>query len=275
MPELKIAIETLSLRQPFKKALQTAAQLGAAAVEIDVRNELRVEEFSQTALRQLRKMLEDLNLKVSAVTFPTRGGYDESRDLDRRLAATRSAMKFAYEVGARVVVNQIGQVPDDPPNPQGDFPPGDLPEENLPQGDLLIESLMNLSDYGQRVGAFFAVRTGNGSAEHLARLIDRLPEESLGVSLDPGALIVQGETPQDAISILGRRILHVHANDAVRDLSPGRATEVTLGRGSADFPALLGALEEFNYRGWFTIERRDGDNPIGEIGDAVKYLRSL
>ena len=57
MPELKIAIETLSLRQPFKKALQTAAQLGAAAVEIDVRNELRMDEFSQTALRQLRTWL--------------------------------------------------------------------------------------------------------------------------------------------------------------------------------------------------------------------------
>ncbi len=232
MPELKIAIETLSLRQPFKKALQTASQLGAAAVEIDVRNELRMDEFSRTALRQLRKMLDDLNLKVSAVNFPTRGGYDESRDLDRRLTATRSAMKFAYEVGARVVVNQIGQIPTDPPDPQG----------NLPQGNLLIESLTNLSAYGQRVGAFFAVRTGNGPAEHLARLIDHLPEESLGVSLDPRALIVQGETLQDAISILGRRILHVHANDAVRDLSLGRAIEVTLGRGSADFPALLGAL---------------------------------
>ncbi len=260
MPELKIAIETLSLRQPLKRALRTAAQLGADAVTIDARREVRVDDFSQTAPRQLRKLLDDLNLRVAAVNFPTRGGYDEPRDLERRIAATRTAMEFAYKIGARVVVNKIGQIPDDP---------------HSDQASPLIDSLTNLATHGDRVGAVFAVRTVDGSAENLAQLIDALPEGAIGASLDPRALIIHGETPHEAVAQLGPHIRHVHVNDAVRDLAVGRAIEVTLGRGSADLPALLGALEEFNYRGWFSIERHDCDDPVGEIGDAVQYLRSL
>ena len=56
---------------------------------------------------------------------------------------------------------------------------------------------------------------------------------------------------------LGRECLHVHACDAVRDLSRGQAFEVELGRGSADLPGLLGRLTEFDYPGWVTIERQN------------------
>jgi sugar phosphate isomerase/epimerase len=70
-------------------------------------------------------------------------------------------------------------------------------------------------------------------------------------------------------------VLHVHACDAVRDLGQGRAIDVELGRGSADLPALLGQLAEFNYSGWVTIERREAADPVAEIGNAVAYLRSL
>ena len=59
----------------------------------------------------------------------------------------------------------------------------------------------------------------------------------------------------EAVEALGPRILHVHARDGVRDLARGRGLEVPLGRGSADFPGLLGALENFSYRGYFTIAR--------------------
>ncbi len=108
MLKLKTAIRLESLRQPFKKALVTAAEIGAEGVEINGRTEFRASEMSRTAIRHLRKMLADLNLKVSAVHFPTRRGFGESADLDRRIEATKSAMVMAYELGCNVVVNKIG-----------------------------------------------------------------------------------------------------------------------------------------------------------------------
>jgi len=260
VPALKIGIQLTSLRLPFRKALVVAAQLGATGVEIDARQELRPEELSQTGLRELRKLLEELSLRVVAVRFQTRRGYDVADDLERRVAATKAAMKFAADLRAPIVVNQIGRVPSEP---------------DTPAWNLLVDTLTDLSGYGQHIGAVLAAQTGSEPGPDLARLLAVLPPQGVGVDLDPGNLIVNGYSPREAIESLGSSILHVHARDGVRDLGRGRGLEVPLGRGSADFPALLGSLEEHAYRGYFTVVRDSSDDPQFEIGEAVKYLKSL
>src|SRR3954470_8138551 len=87
MLQIKLGIELASLKLPLKKGLLTARELGAEAVEIDVRQELRPDELTQTALRQVRKTLDDLNLRVSAVSFRTRRGYATVEDLEPRIDA--------------------------------------------------------------------------------------------------------------------------------------------------------------------------------------------
>jgi sugar phosphate isomerase/epimerase len=105
--------------------------------------------------------------------------------------------------------------------------------------------------------------------------LESLTEGTLLVNLDPGNLIINGFSPLEAVDAPGPHIAHVHAKDAVRDLAQGRGLEVALGRGSADFPNVLGALEEHGYRGYFTIERENAADPVREIGFAVQYLRNL
>jgi sugar phosphate isomerase/epimerase len=258
--ELKIGIQLAGLRLPFKKALHTAADLGAQAVEIDARREVHPHELGQTGLRQLRKMLDDRNLRVSAITFRTRRGYNVSEGLDRRVAATKEAMKFAYDMGAAVVVNHIGRVPHEP---QG------------PEWDLLVQVLSEIGHYGQHVGVWLAAETGSEDGADLARLIAALPPGSLAVNLDPGNLVVNGFSVRGAIQTVGPHVMHVHAKDGVRDLAQGRGVEVPVGRGSVDFAELIGSLEEHEYRGYYTIERENSPDPVFEIGQAVKYLRSL
>jgi sugar phosphate isomerase/epimerase len=258
--ELKIGIQLASLRRPFKEALHTAAELGAQAVEIDARSEVQPRELAQTGLRQLRRMLDDRNLRICAVTFRTRRGYNVAAELDRRVAATKEAMKFAYELGAAVVVNQIGRVPS---------------EGQGPEWDLLVEVLTEIGRYGQHVGAWLAAETGSEEGADLARLIAALPPGSIGVNLDPGNLAVNGFSVRAAVQALGPHIMHVHAKDGVRDLAQGRGVEVPLGRGSVDFAELIGTLEEHEYRGYYTIERENAADPVLEIGHAVKYLRNL
>ena len=103
VPNVKIGIQTRSLRQPLRQALRTAARLGADGVEIDARTELRPGELSRTGLREFHKLLDDLNLRVSAVAFPTRRGYDVPDDLERRVLATQAAMRFAATLRTDVV----------------------------------------------------------------------------------------------------------------------------------------------------------------------------
>jgi sugar phosphate isomerase/epimerase len=259
MPSLKIGIQTRSLRQPLKQALRTAARLGADGVEIDARNELRPGELSGTGLRELHKLLEDLNLRVSAVAFPTRRGYDDPDDVERRVQATQNALRFARDLRADVVINRVGQVP---------------AESNDPRFVRLVEALTAIGMHGERVGARLAAQTGSDPPQDLARLIAALPEQTVGVDLHPTNLILGGQAPRDAVDVLGPYVLHVHACDAVRDAT-GRSREVELGRGTADLPELLGRLTEFDYRGWVTIERRESVDPISEVENALAFLRSL
>ena len=260
MPALKIGIQLASLRQPFKQALLTANRLGAQAVEIDARREVKPVELTQSALRQIRKTFEDLNLRVSAVRYQTRRGYDVADALEDRVAGTKSAMKMAQMLGANVVVNQVGRVPE---------------KADSPEWNLLVQALTDIGNHGQHYGALLAAETGTESGSDLARLLAAIPRGTIGVDLNPGNLIVNGHSPLEVVETVGDAILHVHASDGVRDLARGRGIEVPLGRGSADYPALLGALEERNYRGYFTIQRTGAEDPVFESGQAINYLRSL
>jgi sugar phosphate isomerase/epimerase len=257
---LRIGIQLASLKQPFKQALMTASRLGAQAVEVDAREEIRPKELTQTALRQLRKLLEDLNLRICAVTFRTRRGYGDEEELERRIDATKAAMQMAYSLGASVVINQIGAIPT---------------ESEGPTWDRLKMSLDDLGRYGQRVGAMLAAETGAESGPDLARLIAALPEGALGIDFNPGNLIMNSHSVEEAAEALGRNVLHVHATDAVRDLARRRGIEVEMGRGSVDFASLLAQLEEHGYQGYITVKRERSSNAIAEISQAVEYLKEV
>ncbi len=260
MTAVRIGIQTRSLAQPLRKAVVTAARLGAQGVEIDARSELPSSELSRTGLREFRKLLDDLDLRVSAISFPTRRGFDTLEDLERRILATQAAMRMASDLGARVVIVRIGRVA--------------ASAEETSQV-LLKDSLQALGAYGDRVGARLAAQTIDQIPQDLARLLEELPEQSMGVDFHPSGLLHGGHSVVDAVETLGAHVLHVHACDAVRDVAARRAVDVELGRGSANLPEVLGRLTEFDYRGWVTIERRDAADPVDEIENAVAYLRSI
>jgi sugar phosphate isomerase/epimerase len=257
---LKVGIQTRSLGQPLRQALRTAARLGAEGIEIDARSELPPGELSRTGLREFHKLLDDLNLRVSAVAFPTRRGYDAAENLERRVAATQAAMRFARELRADVVINRVGVVPSDSADSRFVH---------------MVEALTAVGAFGHRVGVRLAAQTSGETPQNLARLIAALPEQTLGIDLHPSGMIFAGASPQEAVELLGPRVLHVHACDAVRESAGGRGREVERGRGMAEFPELLGRLSELDYSGWVTIERREAADPVADIENAVAYLRAI
>ena len=109
----------------------------------------------------------------------------------------------------------------------------------------------------------------------LGRSSSHSPTGVSAVDFDPGSLLINGESPSEAVRLLGPHIRHVRATDGVRDLAQGRGIETQLGRGAADFPDLAAMLEEQQYRGWFTIQRRHADDPVNEIAQSIQYLRSM
>ena len=255
---VRIAIQTKCLAQPLRQALHTAGRLEADGVQIDLRQELSVADLSDTALRQLRKMLDDLNLRVGSVAFPTRRGFDNPDQLERRIEATLQAMHGASRLGSRVILLMLGS----PPAPE------------TAERATLLEALGTLSALGNRIGVELALQTTATPVE-LEELLGELPEGALGLNLNPADLVVSGRSPREFAERLGARVVHLAANDAVRGFGSSGGSDVELGRGAADFPELLAILEEHGYRGWATIERRESRQPVVDVENAVRFLRSL
>jgi sugar phosphate isomerase/epimerase len=255
-----IGIQLASLRMPLKQALLTASQLGARGVEIDARNMLKPQELSRTGVRHLRKILDDLNLRVCAIGFQTRRGYDVLEQLEQRIDGTKRAMDMAFQLGAQVVVNHVGAVPAEP---QG------------ASWETMFQALADIGRHGQHTGVWLAAETGSEDGQRLKALIEALPSGALAVNFDPGNLVVNGHSPRDALGLLADHVRHVHATDGVRDLAQNRGLSTSLGRGTVDFPELIGALEEHQYRGYYTVEREPSANVVTEIAHAVRYLAAI
>lgn len=308
----------------LRKALLTVASMGATSVELCGRRLVDVSQLSDTGVRTLRKMLDDLNLQIASIRFPTRYGFDRVEDLDQRVDATKVAMRTAYRLGAPLVVNQIGPVPKPPVRQQagtsssrdestsvqsgealhlgqmpisGEMPPAGMSVEQAaqwalssqasggegsqgitdPRWDIMRSVLDDLGRYGAKVGAFFAAETGTEPGAHLAELIDTSAEAYVAVALNPGQLIINRYSVSEAVSALGDRIRIVNAVDGVLDLSAGRGVAVPVGQGTADFPSLIGQLEDIPYRGPFVVGRpqMDEDTATAELAQSVSYLRNL
>ncbi len=260
MLQLKKAIRLESLNLPLKKSLHIAAELGVEAVELNARTQLRPSELSRTGVRHLRKLLEDLNLKVSAVHFPTRRGYNTVDDLDQRIDATKSAMEMAYQLGCNIVCNHVGTVPE---------------EQEGEQWQTMLQALTDLGNYSHKAGAWLAAKTGSEDGARLKGLLETLPLGAVGVDFDPGSLIVNGFSASESIEALGDRVLMFRARDAVRDLALGRGVDVQLGRGSIDLPHLFSVLEEHQYRGFVTVEPQTDGDPIVECKESLEYLQNV
>ncbi len=260
MDTTRLSVPAVALARDLRKALRAARDLGFSGVELDARHGLDPDAVSQTGLRQIRKWLGDEGLVVSAIAFPTRGGYGEPERLEGRIMATKAAMTLAHDLGARLVLNHVGDIP---------------PTDESPEWRLLVDVLSDIGTWSQHVGATLCAEAGRASPADLARLIGALPEGSLACDIVTGALVVHGHDPAEAIAALGEHVASVHATDAVPGAFAGRGRAVVLGTGHVDFPTVFATLEERSYAGWIGLEPVDPRDARDELATAVDFLRAL
>lgn len=256
---LKIAVPTRVFGQSLKQALHTARRCHVDGVQIDARFELRPDELSETAARQLRKMLDDLDLRVASLRFPARRGYADPGDLQRRIDATLACLPMADRLAARLLA----------------CPLGPLPSPDSPQRSELTRVLERLAAAGERYGVRIALEASEAEPAELRALLAGLSPGGIGVDFSPADLILHRHAPVAFLEALGDRVVHVRANDAIGGLGGSVGAPTTLGRGSADFADLIARLEQYGYRDWVTIDPRDAADPCTAVDDATALLRSL
>lgn len=263
MEPSRLSVPALSLSRDLRRAFARARELGVQGIEIDGRRGVAAEQITQTGLRQIRKWLDDEGLVVSAVAFPTRGGYADAERLDARIAATKSALELAHALGAHVVINHIGDIP---PAAAADA------DETDPGWQLLIDVLADIGAWGHRVGATLCAEAGRAAPDELLRVIAALPTASLQCDIVTGSLLVHRHDPVAAVETLGAHIGFVHVTDAIAGTYAGRGRPAPLGTGEVDVPEVLGALEERGYRGWIGLEAADESASMPELAAAIGFL---
>lgn len=112
------------------------------------------------------------------------------------------------------------------------------------------------------------------TVERSEMLYEALGESPVGAVLDFSHVVASGDDEVDAVRRFDGRIGHVHLRDAVLgDIN------LSIGRGSVDFPAAIDALTSSGYQGHYSLELEthdieDADRPT-EAGRAGRYITAL
>ena len=278
MYNFPIGVMIDSFRLPMKEAIDKAVSIGAKGFQMYATyGEHSPENMTAEKIAELNDMVASNGLVISALCGDLGHGFGNAEKNPELIEKSKRILDLALDFETDVVTTHIGVVPED---------------KNHPRYKIMQQACYELASYADSINAHFAIETGPERSEVLRDFLDSLGSTGVGVNLDPANLVmVTGDDPVKAVHNLKKYIVHTHAKDGnkLADLAPEYVygvlhpvpeefkgvklfEEVPLGTGSVDFPKYLAALEEIGYRGFLTIERECGANPVGDIGLAQKHL---
>lgn len=278
MYQFPIGVMVESFRLPFDEAISKAAELGATGLQLHAtRGEFAAENLDAAARREILKKVKDRGLCFSALCGDLGHGFGNPELNPELIERSKRIVELAKDLETDIITTHSGVVPSDPSHPRY---------------QIMSDACFELSRFADSMDAHFAVETGPEPGYVLKGFLDQLGSRGVAVNFDPANLaMVVGDDPVDAVHQLKDYIVHTHAKDGImlergnpeqiygvtpmpEDLKGIRFfREVPLGTGSVVFPDYLKALEEVGYRGYLTIEREVGEDPVGDIGLAVNFLK--
>jgi len=263
----KIGVIIDSLKLGVKKGIEKAAEIGADGFQIYItEGEMAPENLSREDREAFRKFVRSKNLEISALCGDLFKGFLNRQTNPEVIRRSKRFIDLAVDLQTRIVTTHIGLLPQD---------------TNAPEWEIGVSAVTELARYAEERGCVFASETGPEEPALLKRFLDQIPSKGMGVNYDPANLIMGG--PFDhigGVKLLKDYIVHTHAKDGVclqKGPTPfqNEYLEVPLGEGSVAFRYYLGALRDIGYKGYLTIEREVGEDPVADVTRALEYLRSL
>lgn len=280
MYNFSIGVVLESFHKPVAEAIAIAQQIGAQGLQVYA-TPIALKEKGiniPTAQKEFMKMVKDHGLVISALCGDLGHGFGNPELNPNLIEQSKKIIDWALEFETNIVTTHIGVIPAD---------------KNHPRYRIMQDACGELASYADQMKAHFAVETGPETSLVLKEFLDSLHSTGVSVNLDPANLVmVTGDDPVQAVYNLKDYIVHTHAKDGCkldeRDpeiiyglrsgdplITNPAFIELPLGDGDVSFPAYLKALDDIGYKGFLTIEREVGDNPIADIKKAVGFLRDL
>ncbi|HEY3418379.1 MAG TPA: sugar phosphate isomerase/epimerase [Armatimonadota bacterium] len=117
------------------------------------------------------------------------------------------------------------------------------------------------------------------SASAALRLLERYPASRVGILMDPGNMVFEGnEGWRNSVQIMGDYLDYIHCKNAVFLQEDGQWKQKwgSLPGGIARYPEIITALKDINFNGFLSIEDLRGNlTPEERVGEGIAYLKSL
>jgi len=294
---LRLAVATEDFGQPLRQAIALAAKNKVQGLRLNARTEIRQEEFSDTALRQLKHYVAEYQLKVAGLMYSSRNVLYDQQHLDQRLDGIRTAMTMVQKLGTSEVLVRVGRIPDPEsatPAVKADAPRNDDvdslrnpfsfapaasalsaagPSESQ-KFQMLCDIVNDLANHGSRYGAVLQLQLASFEPLRIQQLLSRVNAGSVGIVFDPASCTMTGKSPVQVFRDLYKHIGYIRLRDAQKDVDGG-GIEVPFGDGSVDWTELLPTIVEANLESWVCVERTGGENRDDDVRDAIGRIAQL
>ena len=142
--------------------------------------------------------------------------------------------------------------------------------------DLFVESLQDIcaaaAKYDVRVGIEYEPGLLIERATELAVVLERVGSPQLGANWDIGHSWLDGESPEEAVDLIGSRIWNVH----VEDIRARKHFHLVPGDGDLPFARYFDALSDAGYDGFLTVELYTYPEQPEAVGRrSIEYLSPL
>ncbi len=283
MADFKIGVIVDSFKLGLVDGIKKAEEIGADGIQMYAAyGDTSPSLMTGVKRRELKNYVYDHGMVFSAMLGELGGhGLSIPRQQVERIELLKRVMDMGMDLGTNIVTTHIGVVPED---------------STHERYKILQEACHQLSDYGHKMGGYFAIETGPERTKVLGDFLRSFGSKAMCVNYDPANLVmVTGDDPVLGIDHVSEFIVHTHAKDGIRlhDNDPEYVyacfaegdidaingldgfQEVPLGQGDVNFVAYLKALKRIGYNGFLTIERECGDRPAEDIRIAVNFLKDI
>lgn len=255
-----IGVMVESFRLGVRAGIEKASDLGADGVQIYcTEGEMEPGNMSTEKRLEFADFVRDHGLVISALCGDLGKGLLNAETNEWVVPKCKEFVDLAVELGTRIVTTHIGHLPKN---------------EYSTEWRIGVPAVREVADYAADRGVSFASETGCEAPDVLRRFLERVGSPGIKVNYDPANLVMDGFDHLGGVRILGDCIVHTHAKDGVR-LADGTGREVPLGQGGVGFPKYLDALEAAGYKGFLTIEREVGADPVADVAAAIEFLRGF
>jgi inosose dehydratase len=232
----------------------------------------------------VRGRLEREGLRLIGGFLPVPMHVSTQADLDEATAAIRTLAAAGSEVVVLAARSADGSYDHKVPLTDDDW-------------TALLGTLRRLQRIAAEYGLTATLHPHVGTAiEDRASVLRLLDTSDVLLCLDTGHLLIGGMEPLELVNLAADRIAHVHLKDVRMSVAATVAAGDTsyieavraglytpLGDGDLDIAAIVRALEDTGYRGWYVLEQdaalfgppAPGAGPIQDVRRSIAFLSTV